>query len=173
MKKKEKSDSEKEETCIIRSLSKRKGKRKWLRVSVRKKEREKERQRRTQLCYNNWQRRKRIIGQTTLLYVYHLESSDYWLPIHCYTHNVLVDASFRLLQAFPVELRSPCILFKVLCWHPILTPEEGWRTHLLKCCVYSNEVEDNSLKIQSYKIYQPSSVTYWLLTESSIRVAPM
>ena len=31
------------------------------------------------------------------------------------------------------------------------TPEEGWRMHQLKRCVYNNEDEDNSLNILSDK----------------------
>ena len=44
---------------------------------------------------------------------YHLEYSDYWPHLYCYTHNVLADISFSLLQVFHVKLRSQ---HKTLNW---------------------------------------------------------
>ena len=38
---------------------------------------------------------------------YHLEYSDYSLQLHCYVHNVSVDALFGLLQVFHVKHGSP------------------------------------------------------------------
>ena len=46
--------------------------------------------------------------------VHHLESSDYYLHLHCYSHNVLADICFSLFQVLYVKLRS---LFKTSNWN--------------------------------------------------------
>ena len=47
-----------------------------------------------------------IIIFTFLHSFYHLEYSNYWLPIHCYTQNILADMSFCFFQVFYVKLGS-------------------------------------------------------------------
>ena len=55
--------------------------------------------------FKNKQRSTQVQVRFVIFFPHHLEYSDY-CHLNCYTHNILANMSFGLLQVFHVELRS-------------------------------------------------------------------